>query len=389
MNRLKRKVGRIIEGEAEPDAALAALLSAAAGIYGGGVRLRGACYDRGLLRVRRLPCPVVSIGNIAAGGTGKTPMAMYVARTLQEMGYRPAVLSRGYKGGAEKDGAVVSNGRHLLCGPSVAGDEAFMMAAQLPGIAVLVGGNRYQSARRGVAELNADVIILDDGFQHRRLYRDIDLVLLDARQPLGNQYLLPRGILREPVTALERSHALVLTRSREQQPAPGALQRRYPDKPIFCSDHCPYVAGIFDGSAPLPETVSHSRHRQDLAPVKKSRVYVFSGIARNREFADMLEKQGVDVAGRQAFSDHHRYSENELEAIVSAAESRSAQMIVTTEKDYVRIAGRLPGRLPVAVVGVRIIFHKEDASALLQWMQDGLTRKTDTETHGRGVCGRI
>ncbi len=377
MNRWKKKVGEIIAGEVEADAATAKLLSAAAGIYGLGVRLRNTCYDRGLGRVRRLACPVVSIGNIAAGGTGKTPMAMYVARTLQEMGYRPAVLSRGYKGAAEKDGAVVSNGRHLLCGPSVAGDEAFMMAAQLPGIAVLVGGNRYQSGRRAVGELNADAMVLDDGFQHRRLYRDLDLVLLDARKSPGNQYLLPRGILREPVTALQRSHALVLTRSRDQNRAPAALRRRYPDKPIFCSNHRPYVAGIFDGAAPLPETVSPSRHGQDLAPVKNTRVYVFSGIARNREFADMLEQQGVDVAGRQAFSDHHRYSDSELEAIASAAESRAAQMIVTTEKDYVRIAGRLPARLPVAVVGVRITFCKEDASALLRWIRNGLTVETD------------
>lgn len=372
MKQLQAKVGRIIEGDAEAGAAAAALLSIASAVYGGGVRLRGACYDTGLFEARRLPCPVVSIGNITAGGTGKTPMAIYMAKTLKQLGYHPAVLSRGYKGQAEVEGAIVSDGHRLLCGPDAAGDEAFMMASKLPGIPVLVGGNRYKSGRRAIGECNADVMVLDDGFQHRRLHRDLDLVLLDARQCFGNGSLLPRGVLREPVSALDRSHALVLTRSVGEIGAADALRRRYPNKPVFQSDHQPYVAGIFDGAAPLTETAEDSTGGQDLTPIQDAEAYVFSGIARNREFAEMLEKQGVKVKGRRAFSDHHPYTDTELETVVRSAESSAAQMLVTTEKDYVRIAGRVVSRLPLAVVGVRIVFCDKNELEFRQWIRDGV-----------------
>ncbi|MCF8109891.1 MAG: tetraacyldisaccharide 4'-kinase [Desulfobacteraceae bacterium] len=337
------------------DRILAGLLYWASRVYGGAVRLRNFCFRNGVFQTRALPCRVISVGNITVGGTGKTPMAIYMAKLIQQMGYRPAVLSRGYKGGAEKDGAVVSDGRNLLADFQTAGDEPLLMACRLNGVPVLVGGNRYKSGMRAVAEFDPDMIILDDGFQHRAIYRDLDLVLMDARQGAGNGFLLPRGVLREPVSGLGRAHALVATRVNQAPDFAGAVDAA-PGIPVFRANHDPYVAGIYPGNDDSAVSASGLSESYDFSLMENRRIFAFSGIAQNLEFRDMLECRLGKLSGFSGFADHHSYTQKDLQAIVEASRKSSCELLATTDKDFVRIAGRLPASVSVAVIGVHLVF---------------------------------
>ena len=183
--------------------------------YGVVIRIRARLYAAGVLPSKALLCRVISVGNIIAGGTGKTPMTIFVAQLLRDKGQRVVVLSRGYRGSMEASGGIVSDGERIFKGPDEAGDEPYLMARVLKGIPVVVGKRRYEAGMMAIARFQPDVIVLDDAFQHLRLKRDLDLVLLDCRSPWGNGYLLPRGLLREPLSALRRAHAIIFTRSRQ------------------------------------------------------------------------------------------------------------------------------------------------------------------------------
>ncbi len=200
-------------GNTHPPFALNLLLMLLSKAYGAGVLLRRDGYASGFLKAKKLPCTVISIGNLTTGGTGKTPMTIYVAERVRRLGYRVAVISRGYKGTAEKSGGIVSDGSAIRMDPVTAGDEPFLLAASLKDIPVLVGHDRYQSGMHAINRFQTEVVILDDAFQHLALFRDLNLLLLDSSLPFGNGHLLPRGTLREPTSALRFSDALVMTRS--------------------------------------------------------------------------------------------------------------------------------------------------------------------------------
>lgn len=368
---------------------LTAMLHAGAYLYGAGVKLKNAGYDAGVLAGRTLPCRVISIGNIVAGGTGKTPMTIHVVNRLKQMGRHPVVLSRGYGGKAEKKGIVVSDGYEIFSTPDIAGDEPFMMASKLRGVPVIVGGDRYKSGMRAVSEFDPDIIVLDDGFQHRRLQRNMDLVLVDADNMFGNGYLIPRGMLREQVSGLGRSGAIILTRCRDDcKSAVDAMRRQLVDilprnrseaenKPIFRTDHVSFLSGIHDGSAPLsadiPLHTVEADAEDDFSSITHAAVFVFSGIARNRDFLTVIENNGGHIVGHRAYPDHHQYTDTELGEIVGKAMSMGADFLVTTEKDYVRIAGKMPGGLPIAVIGVKIRFKGDDEAAFVRFIRRQLT----------------
>lgn len=366
--------------------ALGCALSAASVLYGAGVALRNACYDTGLLGSGKLDCRVVSIGNLTAGGTGKTPMTVHLAVSLRRMGCRPAVISRGYGGDAENEGAVVSDGYEMLCGSDVAGDEPFMMAAGMRGVPVLVGGDRYKSGLRAVSEFGPDIILMDDGFQHRRLHRDLDIVLVDAATMFGNGRLLPRGMLREPLRSLGRADAVVLTRcdgdcdmSRAElqtvlsRPAIIRKKNRFSDRiPIFRARHEPYLASVQDGRAPLVSGIPEQTPETGFSAISKARVFVFSGIAGNRSFKETVEERAGIVTGSMFFPDHHRYSDEDLRRIAAAAASGRPDFLATTEKDYVKVAGRMPADIPVCVIGVRTVFVGEDEREFLRFLRSSL-----------------
>ena len=276
----------------------AGLLLAASRLFEHLVRARVDWYNKGRLKTHRLPCTVISIGNITSGGTGKTPMTMYVAQLVRRLGYKTVILSRGYKGAAEKTGGIVSNGNRLLMTPETAGDEPFMMAQFLEDIPVLVGRDRVASGRRAVTCFSPDIILMDDGFQHRRLHRDIDIVLLDATRPLGNTYLLPRGTLREPPDALNRADALVFSRYHSDNPSPESmLPETLWGKPIFRSRHIPYLVKRVDPHAPAKTVPSEMSCGSELSGLKGEHVFAFSAIADNSDFHRMVTDLGCRITG--------------------------------------------------------------------------------------------
>ena len=196
MIRIKKKIESVImSDDNNGNGCFLLLLSMASKVYGGAVKLRRTFYKKSVFKSKKLSRPVISIGNITAGGTGKTPMTIYVANVINALGYNVAVVSRGYKGKAETKGGIVSDGETLLMTPEISGDEPYMMAAKLKDVPVIVGKNRFKAGRLAIGKFAPDIILLDDGFQHLKLERGLDLVLLDCRKPLGNGHLLPRGMM--------------------------------------------------------------------------------------------------------------------------------------------------------------------------------------------------
>lgn len=373
---LYENIETIMSGPAGPDRGVAErALSLASYIYESLIRVRNTLYDRCILPANCLACPVISVGNITAGGTGKTPMTIYISRMLRDWGLRPVVVSRGYRGKGEKTGAVVSDGAHLLCGPDISGDEPYLMASALFEVPVVVGADRCKAGSVAIARFAPSVIILDDGFQHRLLFRDVDIVLVDDGKFFGNMRLIPRGRLREPIVSLGRADGLILTRAGEPPASFERAKACVPGKPIFVSNHIPVLCGIYEGAAPLAAGIEGGNKTIPLDVLQAARVFGFSGIAQNDEFSRTIKDVAGSMAGFVAFSDHHQYTDGELAGIAHEAVEKSADYIVTTRKDYVRAAGRIPGRIPVAVIDVEISFPGEWAGRFAEFMAGKIPKK--------------
>ncbi|MBC2715065.1 MAG: tetraacyldisaccharide 4'-kinase [Desulfobacteraceae bacterium] len=360
MNRMTKNAQAVMTGEKTAGPLLKLLLMILSTLYGIAVRLRAILFDHGVFQSRTLPCGVISIGNLTVGGTGKTPMTIYLAERLKEFGFKPAVISRGYKGQAENKGGIVSDGHNILLGPDIAGDEPFMMAQRLKDIPVLVGADRFQIGMKAVEKFCPDVIIFDDAFQHRRLNRDLDIVLVDDKSLFGNRYLLPRGILREPVSGLSRGDLFVLTRCDNSNRSFDSLSEMAPGKPIFKSFHEPYMCGIFNGTDCDFPGSSELNSSQDYEFLKMSKVFVFSGIAKNEEFLRTVKALAGAVVGMIPLDDHHKYTETDYRLIVNQARKCSAEFLVTTEKDYVKVAGKIQSPMDIVVVGIRVSFKHDE-----------------------------
>jgi tetraacyldisaccharide 4'-kinase len=309
--------------------ALAPPLRLAALLFRAGAALRGALYDAGLLRATRAGVPVVSIGNVAVGGAGKTPVAIAVARRLAARGRRVAVLSRGY-GATRSDPRVVSDGAALRLDAAEGGDEPVLIARRLPGTPVLCAPRRADAARLAVRELGADVLLLDDGFQHRALARDLDVVVLDAANPFGNGRLLPAGPNREPRSALRRAGLVWLSRADQADggrlESLRALARETTGRAPVESRHAP-VALVDGRLAPSG----------DLADLRGRRVLLLAGIARPGGFRRTLVALGADVAAEVLFPDHHPFAAADVERALRVADGARCELLVTTEKDAVRL----------------------------------------------------
>ena len=367
MARIRKKIETIMTGNRKDRLfSFESFLFMISLVYGGIVKLRKFCYKTGIVKSKRLPCTVISIGNITVGGTGKTPMTIKVAKTVRRLGYKVAIISRGYKGGAEKTGGIVSNGHTIFMEPEKAGDEPFMMAAKLENIPVVVGQNRYKAGRLAIKEFNPDVIVLDDAFQHLNLKRDIDIVLLDCGCPFGNAYLLPRGILREPISALKRSDAFVLTRSDSvsdyiRQAFMDKIENLAPGRPVFKSFHVP---------------------NQNFAPdlLHGRRVVAFSGLARNNDFRRTVESLKCDLIDFFEFPDHHKYTEMDLQTIIQSSINAQAEFILTTEKDYVRISGKTSWPVELIIIGIELSFEN-DENAFIDFIKnrlEGISKRRET-----------
>ncbi len=338
------KWAEVWEGETRP--ALALPLSALTVAYRGLLAFRQALYDRGLLKSRRLPCPVISVGNVTVGGTGKTPAVELAVKTLRDAGITAGVVSRGY-GRRTRGTLVVADPRGIRVDPAASGDEPFLLARRLPGTPVVVGENRYDAGQVCLERFGVGALVLDDAFQHRTLEKDLEIVMVSGAAPWGNGRLFPRGPLREPVNALTRAHLVVITCPRDElnartiaetvkahNPAGGVVTARY--EPVECWA----VWG-----APPPR----------VAELCGLRLYAFAGIARPRSFARTLAELGVSVAGFAEFPDHHWYAPGEVEALAREACAKGAQALITTEKDAVRCAGRCTSAFPLWALAVRLV----------------------------------
>ena len=308
--------------------------------YGGAHRLRQRWYRE---RAGRLPRPVVSVGNLHWGGSGKTPLVAAVAGYLRDCGDRGdrvCILSRGY-GGQGRGVRVVSAGEGPLLGPLVAGDEPVLLAGELPGVAVVVGPDRHQAGLQALRRLEPapDLFLLDDGFSHLRLHRDLDLVAFPAADPFGGGRLFPSGRLREPLASMSRAHAAILTGASEIDGQGAALAealRPHGFKgPGFASRTVPGQARFADGS-PVPTG---------------TRVFLVTAIARPEGFTQTVRGLGFEIAGELRFPDHHGYPLASLEKIAEGFRTSGAVGVLTTTKDRVKLHGRL--EIPLAQLPVR------------------------------------
>jgi tetraacyldisaccharide 4'-kinase len=276
----------------------------------------------------RLPVKVISIGNITLGGTGKTPAVIKVAEEARKRGSHPCILTRGYKGNI-KETCFVSNGKEVMLNPDEAGDEAYLIAARLNGIPVVKGSKRYEAGLFALNRLaiRPSLIILDDGFQHIAIERDINVLLIDGTNPFGNRKLFPEGIMREPLTAMRRADYVILTKSDKVEKSALAdikavIRNISPDMPVYESAHKP--TGLIHISGNLKE----------LDHISNKDVFVFAGIANSAYFESTIKMCGARIKGFKWFRDHHTYSEKEMRWIRRKADGLE---IITTEKDLVKL----------------------------------------------------
>ncbi len=288
--------------------------------------MRAALYQREVFRVHRLPVPVISVGNRTMGGTGKTPLVIFLARFLSA-GHKPAVVSRGYGGQAGGRVNIVSDGRKILLRPPAAADEAALIAESVA-VPVLTGSDRAAVARQAVERFGADLVILDDGFQHMALHRDINLVLFKEATFLGNNRVFPGGDMREPLKALERADAFIITAVSDWNRAgafKGALNKRFPGTPVYCSEYVP--VGLVDKQG----------RKTSLTEAKNMKFWGFCGLAHPDSFRRTVEARDLAVAGFTAFKDHQPYSQRKLGRLIARAGQAGAHSLLTTEKDLVKI----------------------------------------------------
>ena len=288
------------------------------------LRLRAGLYLSGILKTHRLPRPVVSIGNITVGGTGKTPVTAHIARFLLARGYRVAVLSRGYGGSLEGQTCVVSDGATIMLGAAECGDEPYLLASTVPGLMVVIGTDRYAAGQLAVQQLAPDIFLLDDGFQHLRLHRDLNILLLDFSRPFGNNLTLPAGILREPSSAIRRADLVIYTRAPEGSGLPADT-----GKISACiSSHT--IVDLLPLGGQTPVSCSGCFGRKVLA---------FAGIADPDSFFAGLRAKGLNLVQTINFPDHVVYNRERCDEIAEAMRTTGADLLVTTEKDGVKLKG--------------------------------------------------
>jgi tetraacyldisaccharide 4'-kinase len=339
-------------------------LSAAAAAYRAALTARSASYRIGLLSTRGLPVPVISVGNVTVGGTGKTPLAEVVLLALREMGARPALISRGY-GRRTRGVRIVADGGGLRLGARDGGDEPVLLAERLPGVPIVVGESRYEAGAVAVRTCFADALVLDDGFQHRTLYKDLEIVVVSGSAPWGNGRLFPRGSLREPLSALKRAGLVVVT-----NPPTAASTSDIAHELRLRSSAATVLSGAYH-----PTSLRRGDHVRAEAPeaLHGRKVLMLAGLAAPGGFIATAEGLGAEVAGLAEFADHHWYTPGDLARVAARVRETGAEAVLTTEKDWVRLREMPLGDVPFWVLSVRLDLGA-DSAALAQVLSETLRR---------------
>lgn len=326
-------------------------------LYASVLVLRNMLFDRGVLKSERAGVPVVSVGNMTVGGTGKTPLVEYIVRHLLSVGKRVGVVSRGYKR-MSRGVVVVSDGRRVFVGAAEGGDEPVQIATKFREAIVVVGEKRIEAARRAVT-LGAEVIVADDAFQHRQLHRECDIVVVDASRDIGSDAVLPAGRLREPLSGLRRADVVALSHVDTAAAVPEAVSdaiRRY-----YAKATVTFRYGVREARRAKDDG------RVSLDVVRRMKLFAFSGIGKHEAFVVQLQNSGFATAGAMRFPDHHLFTERDKEMLGIYAKALAADGFITTEKDVARLRSvpallqQLDAELPVfyLVIDVEILGGKE------------------------------
>jgi tetraacyldisaccharide 4'-kinase len=336
-----------------------ALLYFPSRLYERGVRARLALYERQILKTHRLRAPVISVGNLTVGGTGKTPCVASLARLLRDAGRDVAILSRGYR--RESRGRVeVSDGRQILCTPREAGDEPYLLAASCPGVRVVVDKDRYAAGRWLESRVPVSAFVLDDGYQHLRLARDLNIALLDATDPTGGGRLPPSGRLREPLAGLGRADAVIVTRA--DRPFDESLVKQTVEK--YCRQCTPVFYAQHEVTGMRPLSGGEESRAAAATALAGLPVAALSGVARPDTFSADLLRLGMKVVLRRDFEDHHRYTREEFAHFAAQARDAGAAAIITTEKDAANLPAVALGECELPVYASLIEFRCREAEAL-------------------------
>lgn len=282
---------------------------------------------------------IISVGNISMGGTGKTPFTIMLAKHYISEGKKVCILSRGYKGRIGYDTHVVSDGEKILLGPDKAADEPYMMAVNCPEAVVITGKERVRSFEYAEKHFRPDIYLLDDGFQHKKMKRDVDICLLDHKKPVSTGFMFPFGYLREPASALERADIIVFTRA-ESKDIPERIKKYTENKPVFFSRiEC---KGLYS-----------SEGKADI-DLNGKNVYAFAGIASPGKFFRYLQGLGAKIIGKKIYTDHHFYQGRETYVIERKAKELEADIIVTTEKDFVKLPDDVKDTMHYLKIGIAL-----------------------------------
>lgn len=297
-------------------------------VYGIIIGIRNILYDKEYFRSLKIEkCKLISVGNISVGGTGKTPVIKFLAIYLSQMGFKVAILSRGYRR-RSKGTVIVSDGKQILTGADNSGDEPYLLARQLRNIPIVVEGDRYKGSLLIYKKFKPDIILLDDAYQHRRIHRDLDILLIDASVGFGHGLLIPAGFLREPICSLKRADLIWLTRIDQSNIFDKLLQKvhHYSSSPIVTSNH-----------HPIEIVSANTGERFELSYLNHRQVFLFSGIGNPTSFEKTVENLGAKVIYHLKFPDHYYYTINDIKNIIHKSQKADVDLILTTEKDYIRI----------------------------------------------------
>lgn len=335
------------------NSAVTLALTPLSGLYGAAMKVRRALYSSRRLRVHDLGAPVISVGNLTMGGTGKTPLVESIARELAQAGLRVCILTRGYGRQNASTRTIVSDGREILVGAAEAGDEPLLLAERLKGLASIISdADRVAAAAWALKNFQSEVFVLDDGFQHLRVARDLNILTIDATNPWGNGKLLPAGTLRESPSELKRADCIVITRADD----PNSTERLRREiaaqgnqSPVFCSRM--KLSGL--------RGIQPGQSLADADEIKASGVAAFCGLGNPESFFSLLRRSGYQLAFTEVFRDHYRYDQSTVDDLDHDAVKHGAQALITTAKDEVKLR-TLAFKLPCYSADIEIEIEEEE-----------------------------